>query len=145
MKLIEILITAAMLIFSFSIFFSIFYLAMRGISLYILSRKEKQNKNKTMQHIDQLIAQTKGKFFSITFEKKDGTRRTINGKDRYFSLIKGEENHPATQGLRAAGYKSAVDRNRGGWFSFQPEKVIEFKCGAIHKKFSSVTFPDVVV
>jgi len=133
MKSIELLIIPAILLLSFSFFFSLFYLAMRGILLYLQSRKEKQNK--TMQTIDQLIEQTKGKFFSIKFQKKDGTVRTVNGKDRYLRLIKGETNHPATQGLKAAGYKSAVDRNREGWFSFQPEKVIEFKCGAIHKTF----------
>jgi hypothetical protein len=133
MKSIELLIIPAILLLSFSFFFLLFYLAMRGILLYLQSRKEKQNK--TMQTIDQLIEQTKGKFFSIKFLKKDGTTRIVNGKDRYLRLIKGETNHPATQGLKAAGYKSAVDRNREGWFSFQPEKVIEFKCGAIHKTF----------
>jgi len=133
MKSIELLIIPAILLLSFSFFFSLFYLAMRGILLYLQSRKEKQNK--TMQTIDQLIEQTKGKFFSITFEKKDGTRRIVNGKDRYLRLIKGETNHPATQGLKAAGYKSAVDRNKENWFSFQPEKVVEFKCGTIHKTF----------
>jgi hypothetical protein len=135
--------TVFFLILSLPFFFSLFYLAMRGISLYIHSRKEKQNK--TMQNIDQLIEQTKGKFFSIKFQKKDGTVRTVNGKDRYLRLIKGETNHPATQGLRAAGYKSAVNRNKEEWFSFQPEKVIEFKCGAVHKKFSNDTVLDVVV
>lgn len=139
------LIHSILIVASIPTIFSLFYLATRGISLYIQSRKEKQNKKTMQQYIDQLIEQTKGKFFSITFEKKDGTRRTINGKDRYIRLVKGNANHPATQGLKAAGYKSAVDRNREGWFSFQPEKVVEFKCGAIHKKFSSVTFSDVVI
>jgi hypothetical protein len=139
------LIHSILVVTSIPVIFSLFYLATRGISLYIQSRKEKQNKKTMQQYIDQLIEQTKGKFFSITFEKKDGTRRTINGKDRYIRLVKGNANHPATQGLKAAGYKSAVDRNREGWFSFQPEKVVEFKCGAIHKKFSSVTFSDVVI
>ncbi len=139
------LIHSILIVASIPTIFSLFYLAARGISLYIQSRKEKQNKKTMQQYIDQLIEQTKGKFFSITFEKKDGTRRTINGKDRYIRLVKGNANHPATQGLKAAGYKSAVDRNREGWFSFQPEKVVEFKCGAIHKKFSSVTFSDVVI
>jgi hypothetical protein len=139
------LIHSILIVASIPTIFSLFYLATRGISLYIQSRKEKQNKKTMQQYIDTLIAQTKGKFFSITFEKKDGTRRTINGKDRYIRLVKGNANHPATQGLKAAGYKSAVDRNREGWFSFQPEKVVEFKCGAIHKKFSSVTFSDVVI
>jgi hypothetical protein len=87
-----------------------------------------------MQTIDQLIAATKGKFFTVTFEKKDGTRRTVNAKDKYFRLIKGTGS-PATDGLRQAGYKSAVNRNRESWFSFQPEKVIEFKCGKIHQTF----------
>ena len=139
------LIHSILIVGSIPMLFSIFYLATRGISLYIQSRKEKQNKKTMQQYIDQLIEQTKGKFFSITFEKKDGTLRTINAKNRYDYLVKGNSNHPATQGLKAAGYKSAVDRNRKGWFSFQPEKGVEFKCGAIHKKFSSVTFSDVVI
>jgi hypothetical protein len=141
----ENLIHSILVVTSIPALFSIFYLAARGISLYTKHRKEKQNKKTMQQNIDQLIEQTKGKFFSITFEKKDGTLRTINAKNRYDYLVKGNPDHPATQGLKAAGYKSAVDRNRKGWFSFQPEKVVEFKCGAIHKKFSSVTFSDLVI
>lgn len=87
-----------------------------------------------MNRIDQLINASKGKFFTIVFEKQDGTRRVINGKDKYFRLIKGTGS-PATDGLKQAGYKSAVNRNKESWFSFLPEKVIEFKCGKIHETF----------
>lgn len=131
----ENIIHSILVVASIPILFSIFFLAIRCISIYIHSRKAKPNK--TMKNIDELIEQTKGKFFSITFEKKDGSRRIINGKDKYFRLIKGTGS-PATDTLKSAGYKSAVNRNAENWFSFQPEKVVEFKCGAIHKKFSDV-------
>jgi phage/plasmid primase-like uncharacterized protein len=99
------------------------------------------NKKKTMQHqeqlakqIDSLIAGAKGKFFTLKFVKQDGTLRTINGKDKYYRLVKGTGS-PATDALKAKGYKNAVNRNSEGWVSFMPEKVVEFKCGAVHKTF----------
>ena len=115
--------------------FSLFLLAISSLISYILLvLRNKQNKHKAMKNIDKLIAESKGKFFSITFEKQDGTLRVINGKDRYNRLIKGTGS-PATDSLKARGYKTAVNRNLESWFSFQPEKVIEFKCGAVHKTF----------
>lgn len=82
-----------------------------------------------------LIAATKGRFFSISFEKKDGTLRTINGKDYYKRLIKGTGS-PATDALKEAGFVSAVNRNSETWFSALPEKTVHFKCGEIEKSFS---------
>jgi hypothetical protein len=133
MKFIEIIQYVAI----FSLIFSTFFLAIRGFSEYILHNKQtKQTMNENqIKEIDALIAATKGKFFSITFEKKDGTIRTINGKDRYERLIKGTGS-PATTALREAGFKSAIDRNKESWFSFQPAKVKTFKCGQIEKNFS---------
>lgn len=87
-----------------------------------------------MKNIDSLIAATKGRFFTLTFEKKDGTIRTINSKNKYNSLIKGTGS-PATDALKAQGFKNAVNRNSETWFSFQPMKVKEFKCGEIHEVF----------
>ena len=83
------------------------------------------------------VEATKGKFFSLTFVKKDGTIRTINAKDRFTGLIKGTGS-PATDALRQGGYMFAVDRNRNSYFCFKPEKVLLFKCGKIDKQFSSV-------
>ena len=40
-----------------------------------------------------------------------------------------------SEALKAKGYKNAVNRNGETWFSFLPEKVVEFKCGAVHKIF----------
>lgn len=115
--------------------FSTFFLACRLFSIYILPRlQEYYRKHKAMKNIDNLIAKSKGKFFSITFEKKDGSIRKINGKNRYDRLIKGTGS-PATDALKAKGFKSAVNRNGESWFSFMPEKVIEFKCGQIHETF----------
>jgi len=106
---------------------------------FLLIEKNKQNKQmhiheQTAKKIDALIEKTKGKFFTLTFIKQDGTLRTINGKDKYNRLIVGTGS-PATDALKAKGYKNAVNRNRESWVSFMPEKVVEFKCGAIHETF----------
>ena len=105
----------------------------------LLIEKNKQNKQmhiheQTAKKIDALIEKTKGKFFTLKFIKKDGTLRTINGKDKYNRLIVGTGS-PATDALKAKGYKNAVNRNGESWVSFMPEKVVEFKCGAIHETF----------
>ena len=122
-------------LFAAPITFSIFFLATRIIACYILPRIRNHNrKNKAMKNIETLIAASKGKFFTIKFEKLDGTVRTINAKNRYNRLIKGTGS-PATDALKEKGFKNAVNRNRGTWFSFLPEKVIEFKCGKIHETF----------
>ena len=104
-----------------------------------LIEKNKQNKQmqiheQTAKKIDALIEKTKGKFFTLKFIKKDGTLRVINGKDKYNRLIAGTGS-PATDALKAKGYKNAVNRNRETWVSFMPEKVVEFKCGAVHETF----------
>lgn len=121
---------------SLPLIFSIFFLAFRVFSCYILPViRNKQHRNKMNKDIRNLIRETKGKFFSITFEKKDGEIRTINAKDKYQRLIKGTGS-PATSALRQAGYVSAVNRNKETWFSFQPDSVVTFKCGKIEKTFS---------
>ena len=103
--------------------------------------EKNKKKNKTMQHqdqiekqIDSLIAASKGKFFSLKFVKKDGSLKIINGKACYNRLVKGTGS-PATDALKAQGYKNAVNRNSESWVSFKPEKVVEFKCGSVHKTF----------
>lgn len=116
--------------------FSIFYLAKKLIKDYISPAvKNTQHKRKMNKEIQKLIEDTKGKFFSITFQKKDGTLRTINGKNKYANLIRGIQNSHAIKGLRNAGYVSAINRNNKGWFSFKPEAVRHFKCGQVEKFF----------
>lgn len=88
-----------------------------------------------MSEVENTIAATQGRFFSITFIKKDGSIRTINAKDRYQSHVKGVGS-PATDALKAEGYKFLFDRNRKGFFSYKPEKVLRIKCGGIDKTFS---------
>lgn len=102
------------------------------------------NTTNTMQHtptqeeIAAFIDATKGKFFSITFAKKDGTIRTINAKDRFTGLIKGYGEALGIVALRQQGYMFAVDRNKNSFFSFKPERVLALKCGKIEKEFSRV-------
>lgn len=88
-----------------------------------------------INQLDDLIASTKGKFFSITFTKKDGTSRTINGKNCYNRLVKGVGS-PATDALKESGYASFVNRNRNGWVCAQKENVVTFKCGKIQHSWS---------
>lgn len=77
-----------------------------------------------------LIKSTNGKFFSITFIKKNGEKRVINGKDFYKNLTKGGDNK-----VEGSGYTSFVDRNKESWACAKDSKVVEFKCGAIEKTF----------
>jgi hypothetical protein len=90
-----------------------------------------------MSEIENTIAATKGRFFSITFIKKDGSIRIINAKDRYRSHVKGTGS-AATDALKSQGYKFLFDRNRKGFFSYKPEKVLRIKCGSIDKTFTPV-------
>lgn len=93
----------------------------------------KKNKHKTMQtELDNLIAQTKGKFFSITFVKKDGSVRVINGKDKYQRLLKGGEYKGAT-----AGFVPFVDRNTETWASAHKDAIVTFRCGKLVKQVSA--------
>ena len=89
------------------------------------------------KQLDQLIADSKGKFFSITFTKKDGTRRTINGKNSYKRLVKGVDS-PATAALKSAGYCSFVNRNSSGWVCAHKENLLTFKCGKIEETFTMI-------
>ena len=91
------------------------------------------NKPKTMQtELDNLIAQTKGKFFSITFVKNDGTVRVINGKDKYQRLLKGGVNNIAN-----AGFVPFVNRNTETWASAHKNAVVTFRCGSLVKEISA--------
>lgn len=80
--------------------------------------------------LKKLILDTKGKFFSITFLKKDGTTRIANGKDVYKRLLNGGTNMVAE-----AGFTSFVDRNKEGWICAKGERVKSFQCGAIKQTF----------
>jgi hypothetical protein len=118
------------------IIFSIFFLAIRAFYCYILPRQQETKPTDTMKNkeIIALIEAAKGKFFSLTFEKKDGTTKTVNAKDKYLRLIKGTGS-PATDTLKENGYIMNVNRNKESWFSFKPENVKHFKCGAVEKTF----------
>jgi len=105
------------------------------ITEYRLSKTkpvETKPMTKTMQvELDNLIAETKGKFFSITFVKKDGTTRVINGKDKYQRLLKG-----GVDTVRDAGYVPFVNRNTEKWASAHKDAVVTFRCGSLVKEVS---------
>ena len=84
-----------------------------------------------------LIKNTQGKFFTITFAKKDGTIRTINGKDKYSRLLASPDSpHKGKSTVREAGYESFVNRNRETWAAAKDGRVLRFKCGKIEHTFS---------
>lgn len=80
----------------------------------------------TSDQIATLIAQTKGKFFSLTFVKKDGSKRVVNGKNSYERLLRG-----GNDTVRAAGYVPFVDRNKGNWICAHDNSLVSFRCGKI--------------
>lgn len=104
----------------------------------LLNHKPRPTVNKTL---DQLIAETKGKFFSVTFTKKDGSVRTINGKDKYRRLLAGGTNR-----VQDMGYVSFVNRNaagvktsaKGNWACAHKQEVLTFKCGQIKAEFVKI-------
>lgn len=84
-----------------------------------------------------LIQETKGKFFTITFIKKDGTTRTINGKDKYLRLLSnGGSPQAGMNSVKKAGFESFVNRNRENWACAKDENLVMFKCGKLEKHFS---------
>ena len=95
---------------------------------------------KTANKLKDLIQATNGKFFSITFLKKDGTTRTINGKDKYRRLMAQHDEGqrtpaPSIVALREQGYASAIDRNKESWFCAHEDRIVSFKCGDLVKTF----------
>lgn len=88
-------------------------------------------------HLRRLIKETKGKFFSVTFIKKDGEERTVNGKNKYFRLMSNsnEKNSSKKTSSKKSEYVPFVNRNRETWVSAHPSKVVRFKCGDIEETF----------
>ena len=80
----------------------------------------------TKDKLKELVRSTKGRFFSLTFEKADGTRRVANGKNFYGKLIAGgNSTHSDSKSV------PFVDRNKGSFISANSERVIAFKCGSL--------------
>lgn len=79
------------------------------------------------EQLKQEIESTKGRFFSITFDKKNGETRTINAKTMRSN---GGESCSAQ-----AGYVSVYNRNKQSWASVHPNRVKALQCGGIQKTF----------
>lgn len=84
-----------------------------------------QNTPMTKDQLQNLIAQTKGKYFSLAFEKNDGKLRVVNAREKDLRYISGGENK-----LSDSPYVSVFDRNKKGWVSCRPEKVKKISCGS---------------
>jgi hypothetical protein len=84
--------------------------------------------------LHQLILDTKGRFFSLTFRKKDGSKRVVNGKNFYRDMVKGTGS-AATDALKEQGYVSMIDRNKESWISAHETAGIHFKCGNVEMNF----------
>ena len=77
-----------------------------------------------------LINNSRGRFFSVVYRRKDGTRRILNGKEKYFRLLKGGQNN-----LINTPFVSVVDRNLEDWRAINSETLESFKCGKIQHNF----------
>jgi hypothetical protein len=96
---------------------------------------------KNMKTLDQLIAETKGKFFSITFTKANGSVRTINGKDVYKRLLVGGKFTASEKGYIPFINRNApniLNKKGGGWVCAHKDEVMKFKCGKITAEFSNI-------
>lgn len=80
------------------------------------------NKNQ----LTNLIKETKGRFFSIKFQKANGDIRVANGKNYYCHLLQGgESTHNQSDST------PFVDRNKESFISANAGRVISFKCGGL--------------
>lgn len=96
---------------------------------------------KNMKTLDELIAETKGKFFSVTFTKKDGSNRTVNGKDIYKRLLVGGAVNASEKGYIPFINRNApniLNKKGGGWVCAHKDEVVKFKCGKIQTEFSNI-------
>jgi hypothetical protein len=89
---------------------------------------------KNHTQLRELIQSVKGKFFSCSFQKKDGSIRHSNGKDKYLRLL---SNGPKAgfNPLEGTDLTSFIDRNKEDWISASDSRLIHFKCGKIEKTF----------
>ena len=86
------------------------------------NNKPKQNMKEQIQH---LIEETKGRYFRLEFQKKDGSLRVVNTKSKDLTSLRGGENK-----VKDSGYLVAFDRNKRRYVSFKPEAVKRIKCGS---------------
>ena len=76
-----------------------------------------------MKDLEQVIEQTKGKFFTVTFVKKDGTERVLNGRVGVKKHLKGGVNRVGDQ------YITVFDVKNGGYRSVNKDTIKEIKFG----------------
>jgi hypothetical protein len=125
------------LLISAPVIFSIFFLACRLFSCYILPvvsnyKHKKMNTTK----LRKLIQETKGKFFSCSFIKNDGSLRVANGKDFYRRLLASSSSPKAGWNpLAKTSFEPFVDRNKEAWIAASDERLVSFKCGKIEVTF----------
>jgi hypothetical protein len=90
------------------------------------NKKPKNHMKEHIQyHIQYLIKQTNGRYFRLEFQKKDGSLRVVNTKEKDLASLRGGENK-----VKDAGYLVAFDRNKRQYVSFKPEAVKRIKCGS---------------
>jgi len=78
------------------------------------------------QTLIEQIRSTKGKFFTIKFQKLNGETRIANGKNFYKRLLSGgDSTHTDSPSV------PFVDRNKGSFISATGEKVVGFRCGSV--------------
>ncbi len=79
----------------------------------------------TKDELQTLIAQTKGRYFSLAFEKNNGDLRVVNAREKDLRYIRGGKNKQSD-----SPYVSVFDRNKKGWVCCRPEKVKKISCGS---------------
>ena len=118
--------------------FSFFFLATRVIGCYLFNRKtnQPQIENNTMNtnKLKKLIDSVNGRFFSLEFQKLDGTIKKVNGKDFYRRLLS-DGPKAGWNPLKGTSFTAFIDRNKEDWSSASDSRLIRFKCGAIEETF----------
>ena len=84
------------------------------------------------KQVSEILADNQNNFISLTFIKKDGTKRTLNGRMNVKKGVKGNERgRISSEALRRQGYVTI--KTSDGYKCFNVEQVISIKAnGALY-------------
>jgi len=81
-----------------------------------------------IETVKQKIEEKGTKFATVTFIKKDGTERVVNGLFKPTSKIVGSEKGIAQgEAMKARGQIPIYEVSSGSWKSFMADRVLEIK------------------
>ena len=81
----------------------------------------------TVEQVDNLVKSKATKFATVSFIKKDGTKRVINGLFRAKSHIKGNDGGKNNETMKKHGLIAIYSLKDKGWRCFNKNSVVAIK------------------